>query len=601
MTTNPVKITIHPRPVEPKKDEEHGWSVTDFEVHRRITTRFIRKMVLPLLDSDDCRRILIRAPVKSGKREMVEYLAMRDYSHNPRRVHAFVSAFHRVADESQRGELKIHNLTVFSLRTQTQATECAKWITEQISNEKEVVLHIDECDFGSGQRQILAKIYKLVRNIEDVSIILYSATPEEVLFSDEVDDEEYNGMMNEMGISSGEWIVYDPGDKFYGPKKFLDQNLIFEAKPFFYNENGTYVLSDQGKQIVSETRANALAGNGRNIVILRLTYSDLGGSREDRKGNKAIYQFLSNYKSITDLNDFAVVVDKSDISCHTSALKEKIDWSSSDYWELKTTTKPIMIVIDQTSSRSTEWKCHDRVSAYHDFRHEVTFSTVSQAQERVNHYHGKYRGFQSIKVYGHLKTFQLSAGIIDYQTYLTQDWKMRKVDRRTSGEDDLYTIVSSSVPSEKHPLYQTAMKEDDAIRALQDIGCYSNVKVSPRVKGFVRSVPICGSEFIPCSEAEFPTIKAQLDTRFKKNFRNPFDRSRTEDLDGDKFKGYLRGKWCVMEYETLETQKGWGIGLGESRITICYNNGVLGMGLRYDTGKRETVDSLQAFKSMYKK
>jgi hypothetical protein len=76
----------------PLKDHEHAWSVAIFESERPHLTTFVREKLLPLLDDAECRRVLIRAPVKSGKREFAEYLAQRDYSTHPGRIHAFISA-----------------------------------------------------------------------------------------------------------------------------------------------------------------------------------------------------------------------------------------------------------------------------------------------------------------------------------------------------------------------------------------------------------------------------------------------------------------------------------------------------------------------------
>ena len=152
----------------PLKDNNNGWSVAQFETHRPRLTEFLNNQVIKLLDSNECRRILIEAPVKSGKREMVEYTAMRDAATNSIRVHAFISAFHRVADESQRGELEKHNLKIFSLTKKTDVNKCITWIQQMIG--KQIVLHIDECDFGSGTRQLLSKIYAMIHNNLNVFI-----------------------------------------------------------------------------------------------------------------------------------------------------------------------------------------------------------------------------------------------------------------------------------------------------------------------------------------------------------------------------------------------------------------------------------------------
>ena len=182
------------------------WSIAQFEVYRPELTVFIREKVLPLLEEGGCRRVVIRAPVKSGKREIVEYTAMRDGSSSPNRVHVFISAWHRAADEDQRLELAKHNLTVFSIVNNKKVEACVAWLGAQIAAGKEIVVHLDECDHGSGQKQLLSKIWPVIRANEKITSILYSATPQEVLFSGEIDDVDYLTMIDE--INSGHFVEY---------------------------------------------------------------------------------------------------------------------------------------------------------------------------------------------------------------------------------------------------------------------------------------------------------------------------------------------------------------------------------------------------------
>lgn len=589
----------------PKKDNTHSWSVATFETHRSALTNFLKTRVLPLLDANECRRVLIRAPVKSGKREMVEYLAMRDAAHNPTRVHAFVSAFHRTADESQRDELKNHNMHVFSLNAKAKAVACIQWIDDKLRSGKQVVLHLDECDFGSGDRQVLATVYNRVRNDDRVTSILYSATPQEVLFSGEVEDEEHQAMMDEM-IHTGERIEYEPPSSFCGPARFLDAGLVTEATEFFRKaQDGTISLTPQGKEVMTGLRASIRDGTGRNILVLRLSTSELG-ERRAKEEKKAIYQFLKNWSTIPELSGCLIYADKDEkaIPSAEGVLKEKIQWSNKLFWDAKRADVPIIVTIDQTSSRSTEWGCHDRVYALHDFRHSLSYSTASQAQERINHYEGKYGGgFQSIKVYGHLKTFQLSAGRISYSDYLAQEWAARKVDRRTAQQQGLvgdYYKITRTNGGELHPLCtEGPVTESEKDRILQEIGSYTEVTVSARVRGGMKEVPVFATEFHACEPATFPALRATLDTRFGRSFDNPFTRSQAQGLENGYYKGYLRG-WNVLDYETnVKTQPGWGVTSTNPRLTICYNSGTLGVAVRSDTGRRELKNTLETFKSIY--
>jgi hypothetical protein len=87
--------------IEPSKP----WSISEFQQYRPYITKFVDDNIVPLIENDnnEIRRLLIHGEVKSGKREIVEYKAMRD-KNSQQRVHMFLSSFHRTADENQRKE-----------------------------------------------------------------------------------------------------------------------------------------------------------------------------------------------------------------------------------------------------------------------------------------------------------------------------------------------------------------------------------------------------------------------------------------------------------------------------------------------------------------
>ena len=598
----------------PRKDSRNGWSVAQFETYRPILTTFLNTRVRPLLDSNECQRILIEAPVKSGKREMVEYLAMRDEAHNPTRVHAFISAFHRVADENQRNELERHNLKIFSLTKKLDVNKCLAWIQVVLNGGKHVVLHIDECDFGSGQRQMLSRIYLFIHNNEKVTIIMFSATPQEVLFSGEIeapdeDDIKYQTMIDDI-IHTGECIIYIPPESFCGPQQYLEAGLITEAIPFFYKNDNSLSLSTQGRTIIEDLHASSANGSGRNILMLRLSYSDIGTTRsathksgKNCKHNKAIHQFLNGIHTIPELKGCIIYADKDEKALHgvDGVLLEKIQWANKMFWEALRTDRPFIVVVDQTCSRSTELACHDRLFALHDFRNKVTFSTSSQAMERVNHYTDRYGRFQPIRVYGHKNTFELSARRINYNTYLNTEWVKKKIDIRNNPGDACFIIRNRVQINERHPSYPDPMTDQQCDRALQAIGCFSVVNVSPRVRGDLSPSRIYKCQFKPCTKESFHIVKTELELTFHPHrFINPFINSEARGLENGQYKGHLRG-WRVLDFDAhIETQPGWGVTASDPRLTICYNNEVLGIAIRYDTGMIVDQNTLTTFNSMYK-
>ena len=580
------QLIRRPRRIVVKKDHEHAWSVADFEMLRPHLTTFVREKLLRLLDDEECRRVLIRAPVKSGKREFVEYLAQRDHSVHSRRVHAFLSAWHRAADHNQRKELELHNMRVFSMTSIQKADECIRWIQVHIAAGKQVVLHLDECDFGAGARQIMGRVYTLFRENDSVTFFLYSATPQEVLFSGEVDEkgeEDFDELMEEIR-QTGAPVEYVPPAGYCGPARFLEEDLIVEAQPFFMMAADGIQLSPQGTQIMTDFRAALLENPARNVIVLRLSGGDGGG-----KYNKHIYQFLRHVSGCDELDGVDIITskDEHDLGGNLGrVLIETIQWSNRTYWDRLATGRPMIYVIDQTASRSTEFVCHDRIFAYHDFRNTVVYTTISQAQERVNHYEQRYGGFQPIRVYGHKKTFQLSAGLIDYATYMTNPWYKRKVHKQET------YLIKSTADNTTHPDHPQPMSLGDANRVLKELASFVDVKVADRVKGRSKIVPVFGCKFIACTPQSFTALSLSL--------QNPFTASEEKGLVEGRWQGYLRG-WGVYDYEHVYTNRGWGMNSPRNfvRITICYQGDTLGIALRWKTGEREEINTLQTFKSMY--
>jgi hypothetical protein len=542
---------------------------------------------------------------------MVEYIAMRDAVAQPTRVHAFLSAWHRTADEEQRMELSTQNMKVFSITTEKKVEEIIKWLRTQLSQNKFIVLHLDECDHGSGSKQMLSKVWTAVRDDPRIKNILYSATPEEVLFSGEVDDEEHHAMMDDI-IMAGVRVEYTPPDepkaRYCGPKRFLDAGLIHEALPFFHKEGDGYVLSAQGKEIMSNMRTAMATAPRRNLLVLRLSYSDLGGAQADKKRNKAIYQFLRNLNSFPELADTLIVVDKADDMGIRNAMisTEKIQWSSTNYWRRQAEGVPIIVIIDQTSSRSTEWACHDRVFATHDFRNVVQFSTISQAQERVNHYEQRYGGFQRIHVYGHTRTFKLSAGKIDYTTFLTNTWEKKKIDVRTS-PIPMFRVRATTTLVLHPECPETGLTEQVADHLLQRLGCYADISLSARVAGRVRDVRTYEGKWFPTTEETWDTDWPRFRDAPANGFspaegtrdatRNPFHAAKDHRLPDGSWQGYHRG-WKVLNVSDLEGDIGWGVTDGR-RVKVCYKDGVLGVFVARCTGTRKET-TLRSYQSMYK-
>lgn len=682
--------------IEPPKP----WSIAEFQLYRPYISKFVNDNIVQLIENDnnEIRRLLIHGEVKSGKREIVEYIAMRD-KNSQQRVHVFLSSFHRVADESQRKELAQHNLIICSITTSDVADRAIEKITELLREGKVIIIHLDECDYGTGSRQSLKKIYARFKQNKNVITILYSATPEELLFSQDITQSEEDDKFIDEIYEEGLRLYYIPPSNYCGAKKFIDEGLVIDARPFFEKTiSGSFNLSNQAKNIIADAKANIeelmqmreeenyLASKAKregnieefnkhkanaskiiikNIIQLRLTYK-IHGSTNLRNGLRSLEAFVKNKNSFTELDDCIVILDKSDYKTEeilSGIIIEQVQWGERKYWELMTDNKLIIVVNEQTSTRSTEWAFHDRIFATHDYRPNISYGTIAQAQLRVAHYYGKmYKEFQRIRVYGHLKTFLLAAKMICVTDYLNDDWKKiqikkdvfnigEKVKFKHEGIEYDSTIVSYDPEYKKydlqfnmngkifkaenigkgdikakkeskkfniknsnddtiHSYYNEEYNEETADKILEELGCNIKIELSSRVKGKSKSVLKIESMFIECDETN---VSSCIQESIKNNTALPKDVrdhnfntnllfSNFEINENGKkiYKGNLRSIKDVYSHTFISDQR-WGFNdeNKKPRLTVCYNEEKLGLCLRYTKGEKEEVTTLSSYLSMY--
>jgi hypothetical protein len=593
------------------------WSVADFERDRIHLCEFLKGPIQAIEQGK--RRILIRAPVKSGKRQMVEYLAMRDNTSHPTRKHKFLTQWHRKADEDQRAELKCYGIEVFSGITDKKKDDYNNNIRDTLNSDSRVTLivHIDECDHGSGIRQAMAHIWRTWREDERVIFILYSATPEEVIYSREIaeigtEDDEMIAFGEEMIEEFGEGVRFDytPQSTFCGPAKFLDAELVFESRPFFEKVPAApsgFRLTAQAIEIITALRREMETNPRRNILLIRLSYGDNDMKKSNAKENKAIYQFLKNIRMFAELEDCLIYVDKDEQpnGIDHDVISQKIQWSNSRWWRGITTECPIIIVHDQTFSRSTEYGCHDRTFATHDYRNQITFSISSQAVERMNHYSTRYAsGFQPIRIYCHRKTLLLSAGRISYEEFLYNEWE-KKVQPKQRLEPTMFRIQKSDHTRRIHPDHPNPMTEAEARAVLMDLGCEKrSPKLSARVIGDIDDQAIIDSREVPCaSAAEFERLAQEGQLNGKDGNRprtNPFESYAPEPEDLDRrFKSNIRGVRKARTVAEVKHER-WGVNsINRTRRHICYNEGECVV-LIQTYGGEQVHDGLTTQGSMYR-
>jgi hypothetical protein len=523
------------------------WNIATFEQLRPELTEFVRAHLVGCVRRGAAPHIRqVVAPVKSGKREIVEYLAARDTGGD--RLHAFLSSFHRVADEPQRTEMTKFGIAVF-----TAAGGQAK-VAEWLARPGEKVIHIDESDYGTGDRQALAHHWSTV-NLDPnvIAIFLYSATPEESIWSP--------------AIAPGAAVRYDPPPTYCGAEFFLQEGLVQEAESFFTQGGAGVVLSGQGLSIVADLRRSIAAARRadpapphplRNVVIVRLTYWD---DKSIGIEGKAIYNTVCAVSRMAELGGVAILVDKSAVPGRCKPPPDAknlyiraIDWTNPQF----DSAMPTLVIIEQKCSRSTEWCFHDRIFAYHEFRPEPAYSAVLQATMRVAHYSTRYgMEFQRIRVYTKRLVLEYAAGLAGLEAVANGGVKFGA--RIAIARGAAIAAVASR-------FYPVDPRDPDGFGLAAIIG---TIRASPDLPEAVRAHP-----FMPDA---------------KKIFR--------KDVTKNLYMGCLR-TYSVLSYARVSRERG---GLREGpRLTGCYDGEVLGVALRwYDGAPAAPQVTAKTVKSMY--
>lgn len=571
------------------------WSIEDLESKRTHLSMWTKNTLVPELRKR--RRIIVRGDVKSGKRLIVQYAAL--YTQKKGVSHAFISAFHRVADDPQRDEMIAAGLKVFSGGRKVADPDCIAWIDAELAKGNRVVIHLDECDYGTGADQCLSDLWSKIRNMENITNILYSATPQEVLFSGECKAvaDEFND------IDGDETLVlrYTPPPNYCGPNAFLSAGLVHEATEFFEVVEGVEKLTAQGFKIVCDLLESLKTNVRRNVILLRIAHKAKGDDDTMTPIHRFVKAIIAG--NFPQLSGFLVYLDKGTKfgtvppSAHSvDFVVRDIPWSNATFWNREVTKDaPVLIIYDQTCSRSTELADHRRIFATHDYREHVTYSTVAQAQQRVNHYIGDtYTEFQPIHVYGNVKTWQFAAEQITYKQFLADDWAMRVRRNPICDEYEVYHIASGDVVKNR-------LCKENATELLRKLG-NGRTRLSARIGGKVIAENELRHEWVACPN-DSSDFKGFIKTRFG-DMQDPFAIARKDHLMAD---GTWQGKhgkhgWSVWTYETAITMTDPypTVENKRTRRVICYKDGVLGLLLSHPTGKRIQTDSLKATNAMWK-
>jgi hypothetical protein len=330
-----------------------------FNTWRTCIYNFVTRDLANLV-AENKRHILVTAPVKSGKREIVEAISMV-FPVNA--AHYFVTSLDRKDVKLQSTELER-----YGIRTCVVAHERDSVIADIRANVavgKRAFLIIDEADYGSGSTQKLKEVFDAFVENPHVVFIYFSATSEETEASAITERPDYAE------------LEFTPPPEYCGAEYFVEANLVFEPEAFLRAEEGNVSISRHGLDVIRDSITP-----DRHIGVVRIAGRSIPAAMLE---NELVKDALRLQLGTSAPNGrpwaIKVITDKHPLAWEDRQVQ--IGYTRDD--EVNH-----LFFIFQTCTRGTDLKgWHHKLAFWHDVRScrdNSNLNTLVQAILRPAHY-----------------------------------------------------------------------------------------------------------------------------------------------------------------------------------------------------------------------
>ena len=402
------EVTPHPHPIQ--------W----FQTCRPEVYEFCTSLIAAR--DSGFNHVLVKAPVKSGKKDIVEGAAVLV---SPITKVFYVTALNRKDVKRQVAELSLYNVSTFLVNSDATVKNVIAAISSEKSRGNRVIVCLDECDYGSGDSQKMAGMFKEVLNDTNVMKIYFSATAHET---------EVSSLRERSDFRVMEFI---PPANYIGAEWFLEEGLVFETETFFFtNEESDIVLSDHAKLVIMESMVD-----NRHIGVVRIngdfTMNDFKRGATKRDLERQLQEVVPSGRPWE-------IIPVDAVDSH--------DWEDRKTRNMYVNDTEVfyLFILKQTCGRGTDLKgWHHKLAFWHDARSHNGNSrpnTLIQAFGRPFHYSASYGGVpQRIRIYCDMVVMELAA-YDDINAYLNAGGKppSRTARQRVTRVTDISEISFST-------------------------------------------------------------------------------------------------------------------------------------------------------------
>lgn len=360
------------------EDTQHPRSISWFERMRPEVVALVYQILQASLEGK--RHILIKAQVKSGKKDIVECLSRLN-----RNGHVtYATALNRKDVKNQQEELVLYDIATRVINKDIECTAAITDITRRMLLAR-VWLCFDECDYGSGERQKIAPLFRELIDTPNVIKVYFSATSHETEASTLKDRPDFK------------MLTFVPPVTYHGAQYFLDEELVFDSEQFFETdeETGDIHLTAHAETVIQESISAE-----RHICVVRVGTGIPIKDLKKRPIKRAIENELNGI--VSNGRPWEIVpVDATDPH----------DWEDRKTRNMyvRDTEVNYLFVLKQTCSRGTDLKgWHSTLAFWHDNRKHDGKSrpnTLIQAFLRPAHYGAP----QAIRLYVSKEVVELAA------------------------------------------------------------------------------------------------------------------------------------------------------------------------------------------------
>jgi hypothetical protein len=425
---------------------QHPYTLAHFEKENKEVVDFVRALRAQI-DAGK-RHILVKAPVKSGKRIMVEVIAV--LLGVPVR---YITSLNRKDVKSQQAELESYGVVTHVMDRKEKVAPAISDIRVHTRSGR-VVCCFDECDYGSGSKQVVSPLFAEFLDTATVVKVYFSATAHETAVSALTARPDYVAM------------TYVPPATYRGAAFFLQSGLVFDPQPFFDLDDGTLSITAHARQVLCDSITD-----DRHIGIVRVAERGVPMSLfKDEDKRKVLEAQLA---TTTPGREWTI---------------KPIDEQTPFDWENARTRAGyvnhpemgnVLFVVKQTCGRGTDLKgWHPKLAFWHDARAapKANLNTTIQAFLRPSHYsprpgqEEKMPGYslegERIRLYVDVRVVQVAVDD-DMDTYLKAGGKapartrVRKIANYALSERTFASVEEARVYSNEHYYGSTSERRLD--------------------------------------------------------------------------------------------------------------------------------------------